>query len=800
MKSVPFSTPLHYVSITNIILMKYTILLTIFGLNLALLSAQTAKIQGHLYNDKNEIMPYATVMLLENSTIINGTYTDEKGEYTFPSLKAGTYSIKATNLDYQNEIKKDISLSETESKIIDISLKPNALNLSIASKPLESEESFRTVALDSAITITEATYSAAAHYSVTVTDASGASSLTGDDGGSGEGAADEGESSDEWGSDADGVTDVVDGSPAPSPSPATTTSYDLVSIGDVSATGAKYKSVSKAEKTTRSDSKESPKALKTAKAGSTRGATFENIFERGVDSDDDLYIESKSKKEITKGEKKGRKEIKEDKKPTEILEVQKETEPLAGRLTAGEVNDFSKWKMWKSITGDEFKDFQNEWKMIPKDRYVVQVENMQYHPLPNLKVELRSKDEIIWTGRTDNTGKAELWADFFQQIPQAKGTPEIIRVYYEGKFQDLTQINPFSQGINYMKLEKNCDKNLQADIAFVVDATGSMGDEISHIRADLSMIAGKLKDTLKGWEVNFASVFYTDQGESYLTKSAPFSPKVAETQSFMQNTPSGGGGDFPEAVESGLEEAIQRLQWNDNASTRIIFLVLDAPSHNDIETLIKLQMQIRAAAHKGIRIIPVACSGIDKSTEYLLRSIALATNGTYAFLTDDSGIGSAHTKPTTDNYKVEKFYQLAVRLVSQYTYQPDCKPLENKTVAQTEKVYKSTVIEKNETKAEKDKDEILGKIEETNKVWVLQKTVSWKYFPNPTQGTLSIEVEDNIGEIFLSDVSGKVLERYEVKSEKAFQIDLTAYANGIYFLRYEYEPDKWLNGKVILER
>ncbi len=472
---------------------------------------------------------------------------------------------------------------------------------------------------------------------------------------------------------------------------------------------------------------------------------------------------------------------------------------IAGKLTAGEVNDFSKWKMWRGITKDEFKPFQNEWKMIPEERYMVQVENENHHPIPNLKVALMSGEEVIWTGRTDNTGKAELWKKFFQLIPQESGDVTAIRVFYDGKTKDIQSVKPFAKGINRITVEKKCELNRQVDIAFVVDATGSMGDEISHIRADLKNIATLLKDTLKSWDVNFGCVFYQDHGDEYLTKSSPFSNDTEVAKNFMTQTPFGGGGDFPEAVEYGLEEAIQKLKWNDNAVTRIIFLVLDAPAHNDTETLMKLQMQIRAAAHKGIRIIPVACSGIDKSTEYLLRSIALATNGTYAFLTDDSGVGNPHIKPTTDDFKVEKFFELAVRLVCQYTFQPECQPdIQNK--GNVASVFQTRIVEKKESKAKKEGDEVVMKDTLLNKVWVKEKVLSWKYYPNPTQGILTVELDENIGEIFLSDISGKVLERYEATKNKSFQIDLSPYANGIYFLRYEYEADKWLNGKVILER
>ncbi len=719
--------------------MKQFMFSCLLGLIFAPLFAQNAKIQGHIYNEAKENMPYTTIMLWENGTIVNGTYSDENGAYLFAALKAGTYSLKILHLGFPDVIEKDIVLTENEEKNVDIYLKKTAKNV------VSTKDNMSKVMGDS-ITLAGDD----ADFSLSF------------------GGARDGGSIYAGETDGDGVPDKYDDVPA-----------EVV----MSKSLVIEKSESEYSKPTEKPTKSVPSVAslsKPTRAGtaSSRGEEGDIRYKKGLETSTKMPL-------VGKGE-----PIKEE--PTK--------ENYATKLTAGEVNDFGKWKMWKDINNEEFKAFQNEWKMIPKERYVIQVENQQYQPMPNLKVELRSKDEVIWTGRTDNTGKAELWADFFQKILQAKGTPEMIRVYFEGKSQDLQQISPFSRGINYMTIAKDCEKNKQADIAFVVDATGSMGDEIAHLRADLSLIAGTLKDTLKGWDVNFASVFYQDHGDEYLTKLTPFSLKVAETQLFMQNTPSGGGGDTPEAVEAGLEEAIQQLKWNENASTRIMFLVLDAPAHQDIETLMKLQMQIRAAAHKGIRIIPVACSGIDKSTEYLLRSIALATNGTYTFLTDDSGIGGGHIKPTTDNFKVEKFYQLAVRLVCQYTYQPDCKPVATNEKTKIETVYQSKVIEKTAEQAQKDKDEVLGKNEENNNVWVIEKTPSWRYFPNPTQGNLTLEVEGKIGEIFLCDVSGKILERYAVKENETFQIDLSVYANGMYFLRYEYDVNKWLSGKVILQR
>ena len=83
------------------------------------------------------------------------------------------------------------------------------------------------------------------------------------------------------------------------------------------------------------------------------------------------------------------------------------------------------------------------------------------------------------------------------------------------------------------------------------------------------------------------------------------------------------------------------------------------------------QLILKAAA-QGIRIIPIAASGIDKSTEYLMRAMALATNGTYLFLTDDSGVGNPHSKPTTDKYEVELLNSLLIKVISKFTQVNTC--------------------------------------------------------------------------------------------------------------------------------
>jgi len=122
--------------------------------------------------------------------------------------------------------------------------------------------------------------------------------------------------------------------------------------------------------------------------------------------------------------------------------------------------------------------------------------------------------------------------------------------------------------------------------------------------------------------------------------------------------------------------ALNSAGWNDVARARIAFLILDAPCHEDSATVALLHEQILNAAAYGVRVVPVVCSGVGESGEYLLRSIALATNGTSFFLTDDSGIGHTHLKPTTDSLKVEHLNDMLVRTIVEYSKMPECQPLE----------------------------------------------------------------------------------------------------------------------------
>ncbi len=116
-----------------------------------------------------------------------------------------------------------------------------------------------------------------------------------------------------------------------------------------------------------------------------------------------------------------------------------------------------------------------------------------------------------------------------------------------------------------------------------------------------------------------------------------------------------------------MDDGVNNHQWRDDARARLLFLVLDAPPHYTQDRITRLQNIARAAADRGVRIIPVAASGISKETEFLLRFLDIATGGTYVFITGHSGIGGSHIEPTVGGYNVEFLNNLLVRVITGYT-------------------------------------------------------------------------------------------------------------------------------------
>ncbi|MFM9946119.1 MAG: carboxypeptidase regulatory-like domain-containing protein [Bacteroidia bacterium] len=466
----------------------------------------------------------------------------------------------------------------------------------------------------------------------------------------------------------------------------------------------------------------------------------------------------------------------------------------AGTLTAGEINDFSKWSLWEDLSKGELGSFVNYWGIAPKHRFSVQVTNENKFPLTDIIVVLKDPSgKAIWQSHTDNTGKAELWANLYDSSDLKKGKYSIEGTY-NGKTFTIKDAASFSISLNKLVIPSVCSQPLNMDIVFAVDATGSMGDEISYLQAELYDVIEKVKQGNPGLNLNMGSVFYRDKEDLYLTVQQNLTSDINTVMDFMKAQSADGGGDEPEGVDAAMEVAIGKFKWRSEARARVMFLVLDASPHHDEETMDKLKKYTKMAAEKGIRIVPIVCSGIDKASEYLMRSIALATNGNYIFLTDHSGIGDGHITPSTDKFDVETLNVLLIRLLQQYIFMPEC----NRTV-NTNRIDSLQHNQPDSTSADSSFVQNPNSNKDSTST-VNNKPDDWflKYYPNPCRGILKVEVNANISELYIADINGKLLMKIPLASDEHYkEIDMTAYPAGVYFLRYCVDG-KCKSGKFVL--
>jgi hypothetical protein len=330
--------------------------------------------------------------------------------------------------------------------------------------------------------------------------------------------------------------------------------------------------------------------------------------------------------------------------------------PRAGQITAGEWRDLNEWDFWIGLQeNDDWQASRTTWGLSTDYRYPVQVVDRSNLPVVDALATLYDQEgTVLWQSRTDAQGVAELWAS----DPAAS-----VAVEYQGQTTRSSDVLPFSQGKMTLTLPISRSCPDQIDLLFAVDATGSMGDELEYLKSELTDVIARIEPTAG---VRLSTVFYRDQGDEYVVRSFPFTSESSQMIENIRNQSADGGGDTPEAVHSALEEAITQMNWSERATARLLFLLLDAPPHQDDQVKQQLQTLIPLASRKGIRIIPISASGIDKPTEFLLRSMAILTQGTYVFVTDDSGIGNDHLEPTVGEYEVELLNDLLVRLINAY--------------------------------------------------------------------------------------------------------------------------------------
>jgi hypothetical protein len=110
------------------------------------------------------------------------------------------------------------------------------------------------------------------------------------------------------------------------------------------------------------------------------------------------------------------------------------------------------------------------------------------------------------------------------------------------------------------------------DIAFVLDTTGSMDEEMAGVRDSVRNFASILADS--GLNIRLAAITFGDE----IRERLDFTNNVEQFRSFVAELRADGGGDNPEIGLDGVLAAHTQLRWRDDAE-KFIVVVTDATAH-----------------------------------------------------------------------------------------------------------------------------------------------------------------------------------------------------------------------------
>jgi hypothetical protein len=347
--------------------------------------------------------------------------------------------------------------------------------------------------------------------------------------------------------------------------------------------------------------------------------------------------------------------------PVERVNTQQQGAPLK----AGEVDDNADFAT--------YLDYLRNYSGLPMhqldvhERYILTVVNDKQQPVLDARVRLFDGQQQVFEGRTYAGGKTiflpgglNLSANAAAlRVQVEKGNSAV-----EGK---LTRGQDGEQTF-VLRGAEALPQTPRLDVLFLLDSTGSMGDEISQIQNTLASIAQRIDQIEPRPDLRFGLVAYRDRGDEYVTRVYDFTPDVATFQQLLASVRADGGGDTPESLNAGLHQAIQGVHWADDA-VRLTFLVADASPHIDYPQDYDYVQEARTAVAEGVKVYTIAASNSDDEAEYVLRQLSQQTLAHFIFLTYQQGQNAGAPGDTTIHhvdpaaFTVERLDDLVVQVV-----------------------------------------------------------------------------------------------------------------------------------------
>jgi hypothetical protein len=346
-------------------------------------------------------------------------------------------------------------------------------------------------------------------------------------------------------------------------------------------------------------------------------------------------------------------------------------------LKAGEVDDNAQWDDYllyrRNYRGPYIHDRDIS------ERYIIEVVDGQGRPVlgANVRVSLPGHQQEVYSAQTYATGQVLFHPLALAEISLEQVDRFVVEVQKDNLLEQFSLTRFDAQATTAfadrwtvtLDLPQQQFESLNLDVLFLIDATGSMADEIQKIQSTIFDVSAQIDALPENPNARYGMVTYRDRGDSFVTRTYEFTPDVRDFSENLNTVYADGGDDYPESLNEGLREALRSVEWRSEDTVKLIFLIADAPPHLDYPQDYDYAVEMDTAARRGIKIFPIASSGLDDQGEYIFRQIAQYTQGRFIFLTYDGPTNGGSPGETTthhvDDYSVENLDELLVRLVEE---------------------------------------------------------------------------------------------------------------------------------------
>ncbi|MDQ3384845.1 MAG: VWA domain-containing protein [Actinomycetota bacterium] len=321
-------------------------------------------------------------------------------------------------------------------------------------------------------------------------------------------------------------------------------------------------------------------------------------------------------------------------------------EPSSG-LRAGSVDDNAAWADYLRYREEMARLGIGARDIAVDDRRVVTVVDSDGQPL--LGAVVRAGDQEV---RTAADGRALLFGPLDGEV--------------EAVWQGVSAIAPVEGDQQRFVLDvERAEGGARLDLHFLIDTTGSMSDEIDRLKDNAESVARRIASLPSGPDLHLGMTVYRDRGDAFVTRTFDFTSDVEAFAAALDEVQAGGGGDVPEDLNAGLHDALHAPTWRGDDTVKLLFLIADAAPHLDYGDGPDYVDDVRRAAQRGVKISPVASSGLDDVGELVFRQLAQVTMGRFTFLTygADGASPGETTSHHVSEYAVLALDDLVVRMV-----------------------------------------------------------------------------------------------------------------------------------------